>query len=143
MGQISEVINTGNQPYTEEYQGEKLTIPPGGSIRMPRRKAVDFLGSFHPMPGAPAGQPKPLVIKHMGVPDKEKFISPKDGQEFDSHADYVKHLEQFKEEAIKDEETTKPEVKKVYVCPHCDKECGSKAALIKHMRSHDTKPDLL
>jgi hypothetical protein len=142
MAQMSEVINTGDREIKEEFNGEIITIPAKGSVKMTRRMAVGFKGQFRPFKTEgeqdliEAGY-KPLKVVNLGEADGTKYISPKTGEEFATDVEYIKHLEQFT--PLKDEETTT----KVYVCPHCDKEVGTKAGLKAHMRSHDTKPSLL
>ena len=61
------VHNRNTYPYTEEYQGEKLTIPAGKFIEMQEMDAVQFLGQFNSIERDADGNPHPKSYKKLEI----------------------------------------------------------------------------
>lgn len=82
------VVNKMDHEYVENYQGEPVRIPKGGSVRMARLDAVAFLGQF---PGDKVEKNLETVpIWEDSKP--ELFVSQLDGKEFDSLEKLNEHL---------------------------------------------------
>lgn len=143
--EIVEVYNAGDKEYTEEWMDVKYTIPPKSFIKMKRRDAVNFLGT------CPGGLEtiKQLEIRkdgqaieaiNLATNEPEKFISMKDGKEFKTQEELDKHLEQFKDEVVKDDRLEK-ETPKALKCPLCPKSFENMRGLKIHLNSHDQKDE--
>lgn len=142
MGQMADVYNDGNVPFSETIGDVTYQIPPGKSIRLRRSEAVKVMGSSsglapdHPLAPGDGGREKILRIVRLGEETEKRFISSKNGEEFKTKEELSAHLKQFEDEV---EKTTK-----VYVCATCDFEAKSKQGLLKHMETHnDTNTNIL
>jgi len=144
---MSTVYNDDTEVYTEEYRGEKYSIPGGGSIRLPRREAVALRGTYvsPKVDGNKAAlNCKKLRIEHDPITGFEKvtYISHITGEKFSNEKELTAHLKKYESRLVKEdrldnkEETTSSQV---YVCPLCDYESPTKAGVKSHMRGkHDT-----
>lgn len=103
MKEAVRVINKGTNTFKQSWNEEEIVLKPGEFKVMKRRDAVRFLGTF---PGF--NQEKNLEIEKVegSEPEKQKesFISMIDGKEFPTQAELDKHLEQFKDQVVKNEE---------------------------------------
>lgn len=142
MGRKAYVVNYGTAVYEEDFEGKKIVLEPGEKMLMSRSSALKFKGRYIPPPEGSL-TPPPKTIRVDFVPDNEEtelFISNLTGEVFQTKKELENHYNANKSnvEDNKEETTTK-----VYVCPHCEKELGSKAAWKKHIGVHDdTKRDI-
>jgi hypothetical protein len=142
-----DVYNAGATTYEEEWMDNKYSIAPGASIKMKRRDAVNFLGSY---PGI--NIEKNLEIRRdgsvidnvvsLGTKELQKvFVSMKDGKEFSSQEDLDKHLKQFEAEVVVNDDIPEPESTEdsgngKIKCPLCEKKFEKIRGLKVHLSSH-------
>jgi len=87
MAGLTKVWNKDSQPYSEEFEGDTITIPANGFIEMTRSKAVKFKGTAVKTKvtdtGIQTSQPKMIALEHAPIEDtREKFINHLTGEEF-------------------------------------------------------------
>lgn len=103
MAQHVRIVNEGKRPYTENFNGNIITIPVGGSIEMQRREAIRFMAQMSP-PGyidengtvdnsKPAEKRLRMIPKDGKVETEKKFVCNLDGTEFDTQKELDEYLE--------------------------------------------------
>lgn len=134
--QMVDVYNLNNEVYEEEWKEQSISIPAKGSIKMKRREAVSFLGSYPSDIEDGIARVKMLQIRRPGeakpaglAPELEQneFVCHMDGKIFESNSQLQAHLINIGAVAVKTEKVT---------CPLCDVECDSTDVLLKHLEIH-------
>lgn len=109
------VVNENIHPYKEKFQERLIEIPAKGQIQMDSDEARRFLASCTGQLKDGDGQPDPRGFKRLRIEalgasverPSAKFVSMKDGAEFETEAELKAHLKQFKEEVFTDEAVEK------------------------------------
>lgn len=110
------VFNDNVHDYSETFREVKLKIPAKGFILMDAEEAHLFKGTFAGILRDADDNPDPKGFKMIRIepisaeaaaPEAEKFLSHHDGKSFDTKAELLNHLEQFKDEVVVDEEAEK------------------------------------
>lgn len=101
--------------YKEEYKGKEIEIPPGGSILMERRDAVQFMAQYKPfdrensmgekpLAWRPANGKRPGKTLDVEIDDAPKFQNPANGKEFETKEALDEDLKQYSHLKLRKEE---------------------------------------
>ncbi len=127
------VKNKHTEPYSEEFQGEMITIPGGGQIEMDYFDAVSFRGQRPPSIDGDIPL-KMIEIERLDDLD-QAWICNLCKKEFNSKEELNDHLSDHSSSTV----GAKNEV--VYECPFCGFEAKNKAGLMAHMRGCNAKSE--
>ena len=107
------VWNDNTYPHTEEFKGEKITIPSKGSILMEWNEAHEFKGRYTPIIKDGGGQPIPQSFKMIRI-EKIDAQSPEEktpgfpcqacGKVYESQGVLDVHIDEQHLEAMADQE---------------------------------------
>jgi len=145
MADIFGVKNNGKNTYTEKYRGETITIEAGQTIKMNRSKAVAFMGSRpNVMKVDGMGQLKPEslkpleLIRHKPV-EVELWVSPRNGERYQSEADMLREDAKYSKTLDVVDESVNG-----HACPICSDTFESALDVLSHVgKEHvnDTSPN--
>lgn len=111
---LVEVYNPMDHEHVEPFKGGMIKIPSKGSVKMPRRDAIQFLGQFTEVVLDGQDLPDPAHFKQLEirpvvegqpvdkVEEVEKFCCMKCSEDFESAAQLKAHLKTHKDEVITD-----------------------------------------
>lgn len=100
---LVDIVNENVHPYSCNFRGEKVVIPPGGKFAIDEEDAPAFLGQKPPLKydgqdNQMAESYSMLQVKRRdhgtAIVDKEKFVCHMDGKVFYSKAELDDYIEQ-------------------------------------------------